>query len=330
MLTTLAAALAGAVLVGCAAGVTGDADGGAGNDDAAPGDDPPEELAVAVASFDLAVGDDRRLLAGVFTPDRRLIAHGEVEFALAHLDEASDGAAPVDQVATARFLPVPGLEPADGMAERPTPLEDAGSGVYAARVDLDEPGIWGLQVTAELEDGGTVTGLQRFEVLDETEVIDVGDDAPRVDHPTMDDLAAGDVAPIVVDSRAQEADDEIPDAHLHHSTVAEAIEAGRPSVVAVTTPVYCTSRFCGPLTDVLADLAETYADQAEFIHLEVWKDHEGNELNEAAAAFIQTEAGGNEPWVFLLDADGTVLARWDNVVDLDELTTMLDEIDSGA
>lgn len=315
------------VLAGC-----GGADPAQQDADPADGEQAASEteLAVAVASFDIAVGEDQRLLAGVFTPERGLIAYGEVEFALAHLGDGTDTEAPVDQTATATFLPVPGMEPEAEAGEHPTPIEDTGSGVYSAQVDLDEPGFWGLRVTAELEDGSTVTGLQRFEVLEEHEVIDVGAQAPAVDNPTIEDVESGDVAPISLDSRAQEADADIPDEKLHRSTVAEAIEAGRPSVVTVATPVYCASRFCGPLVDVLADLADTYGDRAEFIHLEVWENFEDKQLNEAAAEFIQTETGGNEPWVFLLDADGTVIGRWDNVIDIEELTSMLDELDDGA
>jgi hypothetical protein len=58
----------------------------------------------------------------------------------------------------------------------------------------------------------------------------------------------------------------------------------------------------------------------------VWRDFEARELNEAAAEWIQTEAGGNEPWVFLVDGDGIVQGRWDNVVDVEDLERRLAEL----
>lgn len=285
----------------------------------------PIELVVEPASFDIAVGEDQRLLVGLFTMERQLVAHGEVELGLAYLGDGSDDQAPIDQTTAARFVSVPGTEPAE-VTQEPSLVEDTGTGVYRATVDLDRPGLWGVRVVGELEDGTPITGNRTFQVLEEHLVPAPGDDAPRVDNHTLADVESGEVPPIAVDSRAQGPNDEVAHQHLHRTTVADAIEAGRPSVVVIATPVYCATRFCGPLTDVVADVAERYEDRADFIHIEVWEDFDAQRLNEAAAAFIQTELGGNEPWVFLIDADGRVADRWDNILDVDELTAALEAL----
>lgn len=288
------------------------------------------ELSVAIASFDLAVGDDQRLLAGVFTPERQLLGFGEVSFQLGHLGDEAGGETAIDQTVAADFLPVPGREP-EGDATAPTLLDDlADQGVYAGQVDFDRAGLWGLRVVAELKDGTLVEGQTTFAVAEEREVVDIGEQAPRSVNATIADVEAGEVEAVAVDSRAQGEDAEIPAPHIHDQTVAGSLEAGRPVVVAIATPVYCVSRFCGPLTEVLAELAIEYEDRAEVIHLEVWQDFEAQELNEAAAEWIQTETGGNEPWVFLVDGDGTILDRWDNVLDLDELEDALDALPAGG
>lgn len=319
--------VAAALLLGACAG---------GGDDAATTESADDdaalvegtELSVAIASFDLAVGDDQRLLAGVFTPERQLLGFGEVGFQLGYLGEEAGGETEIDQSVTAGFLPVPGREP-EGDATTPTLIDDpAGQGVYAGQVDFDRAGTWGLRVAAELEDGTVVEGQTTFVVNEEHEVVDVGEQAPRSDNATIADVEAGEVEPIAVDSRAQGEDAEIPAPHLHDKTVADSLEAGRPVVVAIATPVYCVSQFCGPLTDVLADLAPEYGDRADIIHLEVWQDFDEQQLNPSAAEWIQTEMGGNEPWVFLVDGDGTILERWDNVLNLDELEAALDELPS--
>ncbi len=279
------------------------------------------------ASFDIAVGEDQRLLVGLFTAERQLVAHGEVELGLAYLGDGTDEQAPIDQTTAARFVPVPGTEP-DAVTEQPSLVEDTGTGVYRASVDLDRPGLWGVRVVGELEDGTPISGNRTFQVLEEPLVPAAGDAAPLVDNHTLADVEAGEVAPIAVDSRAQGPNDPIPHEHLHRTTVAAAVEAGRPAVVVIATPVYCATRFCGPLTDVVADLAEAYEDRADFIHIEVWEDFDAQRLNEAAAAFIQTEIGGNEPWVFLIDDDGRVAERWDNILDVDELTAALESLPS--
>ena len=285
----------------------------------------PIELVVEPASFDVAVGEDQRLLVGLFTPERQLVAHGEVELGLAYLGDGSDTEAAIEQREPARFIPVPGGQPG-AVTEEPSLVQDTGTGVYAATVDLDRAGVWGIRVVGTLEDGTPVSGNRTFQVLPEHLVPAPGDDAPRVDNLTLDDVASGAVRAVQLDSRAQAANSEVAFPHLHRTTVAAAIEAGRPVVVAVATPVYCRTRFCGPLTEVIAELALSYDDRADFLHLEVWQDFDTQTLNDAAAAFIQTELGGNEPWVFLIDADGRIAARWDNILDIDELTAALEDL----
>lgn len=297
-----------------------------GVDDGSDDADGADELAVAIASFDLSVGDDQRLMAGLFTADRQLLAFGDVEFQLGHLGEDAAGEVEITQTATASFLAVAGIEP-DADATQPTLQDDSsGQGVYAAQVDLDEPGNYGLLVTAELDDGRVLEGQVTFAVAADGQVPDVGDEAPRTVNLTVEDVEAGTAQPISVDSRAQDPDDEIPDRHLHDTTVAESIEEGRPVVVAVSTPVYCASRFCGPLTEVISDLGQRYADRADFVMIEVWENFDEQQLNEAASEWIQTEAGGNEPWVFFVDENGVVADRWDNVLDADALETQLDAL----
>ena len=280
------------------------------------------ELGVAVASFDLHVGEDQRLLAGVLTQDRGMIAFGEVEMELAPATADGEDA----QTVTATFLPVPGAEPSGGGSEPTVMVGDPGAGVYEAQVDLDQPGPWQVTVTAELADGTTRQGTAGFQVGEEPQIRTVGDEAPPTENLTVDDVDGDEVLPVMVDSRAQGRNDEVPAAHLHDTTIAEGIEAGRPVVALFSTPVYCVSRFCGPITEVFGDIAEQYEDRADFVHVEVWKDFDAQELNEAAAEWIQTAQGGNEPWTFLIDEDGRIAARWDNVLDADELIDHLEEL----
>jgi len=299
-----------------------DGDGGTG---AATPDAPPVTLAVAPASFDLAVGADRRLLLAVFTDRRERIAGGTVTVRLAHLGDEPGGQAALGEPLTATFLPIPGLDiptPEHGPAVVGT---DVLTGVYRLDVDLDAPGFWGVSVTADLLDVGTVEGRAVFRVLEAPEVVAVGDPAPPTPNLVREDIAAGLAPASALDSRLRTADDRDRAEALHRTRVDEAIAAGRPVVIAIATPVYCVSLVCGPLTEYLLDVAERFGDRADFVHIEVWEDFESTppRLNRAAAVWIQTETGGREPWVFLVDASGTVIARWDNVVDPVELETAL-------
>jgi hypothetical protein len=303
-----------------------------GADDA--GDDPAPDasaaeapLAVVIASYDVAVGEDRRLIAGVLTADATPIVFGEATFELGYLGDEPSGEAELLGSETARFLPVLGLEPEVEETELATVLVgESGQGVYEAFVDLEEPGFYGLRVTVELEDGTTRQGQTTFGVLPEPEVHDVGDEAPRSENLTIADVEAGEVPPVAVDSRAQAEDAEVPDEILHDTTIAGSLEEGTPVVAILSTPTYCVSTFCGPLTSELAAMAAEYEGVADFVHIEVWRDFEAQELNIAAQEWIQTESGGNEPWVFLVDGDGVIQARYDNVVDGEDLRSRLDAL----
>lgn len=316
--------LALAVVALAACGGDGATPPGSGSTPAGNGDDDTT-LAVAVASFDVAVGDQRRLLAGLYTPERELLGFGEVAFELASPGDGGTLTTRPELSTTAAFLPVAGMGPQDTGEPGPRLLGgDPGSGVYTARVDLDQPGRWRLRVVAELADGRTLTGETGFDVHPAPRVLDVGDEAPRAVNLTIEDAEAGDAPPAAVDSRAGGLDPTIPSPHLHDTRIPDVLDEGRPLVVVASTPVYCQSRFCGPLTDVIADLALDHADRAAFVHLEVWHDFEARELNEAALAWIEQEGGGgNEPWVFLVGDDGRVAARWDNVLDVGELEALL-------
>ena len=105
------------------------------------------------------------------------------------------------------------------------------------------------------------------------------------------------------------------------TSIDAALDAKKPTVVVVSTPVYCVSQFCGPITDSVAKLADTYKDKVAFVHLEVWKDFEKQQVNPSAQEWITPKDGGDtkEPWVFLVGADGNVTQRFDNVVSDAEL-----------
>ena len=283
----------------------------------------PSELSLAVASYDLAVGDDQRFIGGLFTADRDVVLGGEIGMRFFYLGE--DGTAPspdpVSETVTAAFLAVPGKEPSEPLAQPTVVAPAEAAGVYETTVDFDQPGLYGVAAQVELGDGAVQQATANFQVRAEHEIPEVGDPAPDAANRTVD----GDFEPIAIDSRAQGEDAEVPDPELHTVRIPEALDDdSRPLIVVISTPTYCVSQFCGPITETVAELADTYDGTADFVHLEVWQDFENTVLNNAAGAWIQTEDGGSEPWVFLVDGDGMIQARWDNVLDEDELVGLLE------
>ncbi|MPY94007.1 MAG: hypothetical protein GEV08_13365 [Acidimicrobiia bacterium] len=187
--------------------------------------------------------------------------------------------------------------------------------MYGARVRFDRAGFWQVRVVGEL-DGEPMSAQAAFEVYERPVNPFSGEAAPRTGQPLAGDPQA---RPQAIDSRADE-EGRVPDPKLHSVTVADAIAAGQPVMVVVSTPVYCVSRFCGPTTDTVQALEARYGDRMAFVHLEVWGDFDTQAINPAAAEWILREgAEGAEPWVFLVGADGKVVERWDNVVSDSEL-----------
>ena len=308
------AGLAVALLLGSCAG------------DASPPPPPPrdlgaEELVAQVASYDLAAGRETRFLVGVVTTTNEFITVDTVAFRFSFLGEteASGEPEPAGE-ATASFLPLPeGHEHEEEVIageEAPHP-----PGVYAVEATtFERHGIYEVEVIADV-DGETLNGSGAFQVLPEPQVPFPGDRAIPVEN-----LTVGSDAPLeAIDSRAT-VGDEIPDPELHDTTIADTIRDGRPALVVFSTPVFCVSRFCGPVTELIEELAHEHEGVAEFIHVEIWRDFQRKVVNEAAAEWLLHDDNLQEPWVFLIGDDGRILARWDNVATAQEIEPWLERL----
>jgi hypothetical protein len=281
----------------------------------------PAAISAIVASYDLAVGPPARFTVGVVNTDKGPVGYGTVDLRFFYFGETSAGdKAQPGPTATGHYLPLPGSPPAPPAAGKPAYLETTERGVYAAEVAFDRPGFWGLQVTAELDKRETATAL--FKVQPAHTVPAAGDPALASDNLTVDTPGA---EPAAVDSRAG-GGEPVPDPELHRTTVKQALDAGRPVVLVISTPTFCVSLFCGPVTDMVGELAADYADRASFVHIEVWKDYEAKQLNDAAKDWIARGEDINEPWVFLIGADGKITARWDNVATRGEIEPLLQKL----
>lgn len=281
-------------------------------------------IVAAVASFDLAVGPPSRFIVGLFDPDKGNVGYGTLQLRFSFLGTKGGSALPEPgPVATATFLPLPGGE-ASPAPQAPVLLRASEArGVYAASVGFDRPGFWEVEVTADVARVGTRTASAAFSVRPRHAVPAPGDPAPASENLTVSSPGA---PPAAIDSRASPSQP-VPDPELHQTTIAQALRDRVPVLAVFSTPTFCVSRFCGPVTDMVAELARDYADRARFVHVEVWKDFEKKQLNEAAAEWLTRNGGeGNEPWVFLIGADGRVTARWDNVATRGEIEPLLKDL----
>lgn len=224
----------------------------------------PEGFSVTVGSYDLAVGVKSRLLVGLTTLDNKLVTDGTVTMRLAYLGTRQQTVTATPSImVTGRYLLVEGSTPAKPGKPVITTASQA-NGVYAADVAFDRAGFWGVQVLADIAGTGR-SGTSQFEVTAKHQVPFVGDPALPTRNLTV---RSTDAPKAAIDSRAQ-AGGRIPDPELHQTTIAEAVAAKRPVVVVFATSVYCVSRFCGPITDMVQQVAATYRDRAAFIRSEL-------------------------------------------------------------
>lgn len=299
---------------------------GCGSDEPSDGATPTAaaDIAAETASFDLAAGVDQRYLLGLFATEGGSIIDGTITLDFETLDDGEPET--IDDV-EATYVPVAGFD--ERVASDTPHVAEPGEGTGAYQADsvtFARPGNWQVTATVEL-DGETIRATDAFEVLAERIVPGPGDPAPRSTNRLPGEAG---VEPTAIDSRA--ADGEVPDPELHATTVADAIDSGRPTMVVVSTPTYCVSRFCGPITDTIDELRESYSQWVNFVHLEVWDDYEESVVTKSAAEWIFPDGpeggGGNEPWVFLIDSNGVITQRWDNVTNEAQLRAALDTLDT--
>jgi hypothetical protein len=297
-LSVPAVVIALAVVAGaCGSGGKPAATSGAGNGGA---------LITQVASYDLAARRPLRILVGLQTGEQ-LVSFGRAQLSFAYVGQGQQtprGLASVD----ATWVPVPGQQlPAALPATPQLGGASDGIGLYAATVTFDRTGSWKLTARVDIA-GKTRSGSTTFSVADKAIEISVGDKAPATKN-----RLPGSQPATAVDSRANAGS--VPDPELHRRTVADAIASGRPTMVVISTPVYCISRFCGPITDTVAALARTNGKAMNFIHLEVWNDFQKHRVNKAAADWIYRPGSTDlqEPWVYVIDRHGRVVQRFDNL-----------------
>ncbi|MGH2752751.1 MAG: hypothetical protein ACRDK3_18060 [Actinomycetota bacterium] len=186
-------------------------------------------------------------------------------------------------------------------------------GVYVGNVDFSAPGEWGAEVS--LAGGGVDEELRgSFEVRQSSSTPALGADVPASDTLTADD--AKKLSDISTDTK--------PDPSFYELSIADALEAGEPFVVAFATPKFCASATCGPTLDIVKEAA---ADFPEFNYLHVEPYTNLDDPNNLQPIEATREWGlPSEPWVFVVDGEGKLVAKYEGVLSADELRAELSKL----
>ena len=183
---------------------------------------------------------------------------------------------------------------------------------WVAYPDLPHTGNWGFIADITLTDGSTTRAQFAIQVSEKGNAPAVGSQPPASQNRTL--ASEPDIHKL---SSAVD-----PDPGLYQMTVADALKSGKPSVVTFATPGYCTSQLCAPVVDTVDAVYKQYQDQANFIHIEVYKTFDPLVYADEMAEWGLT----SEPWTFVLDKDGKVSARFNGPLGKEELVSALEPL----
>ena len=176
------------------------------------------------------------------------------------------------------------------------------------RVDIDKPGIYTLVV-----DGGPAEGAA-IQVLNATEVLIplVGSQLPGFDTPTFEDHRG--VEPVC--TRTPEP------CEFHNITLNEALALKKPIAYLVGTPAHCSTGTCSPALEALVAVKNSIGDAMTFLHAEIYTDDKATTVAPAVVA-LKMEY---EPAIYITDASGKIVERFDAIFDADEINAAISKL----
>ena len=277
----------------------------------APGDEPAETpAAMSVASFpdlegllgtkDLGVGTNR------------------ISFVL----QTSEGLVSLPQIQVRSLFEGEEVEKVTGRFHL-WPFGTRGN--YVSEMTFDKPGDWQIEAVIARGEETLASAVMDVEVKEDSYTPSIGSTPPLTINKTAADESG--LTEITTWPRA--------DIDLYQKTIPEALESGMPLVVVMSSPGFCTSPTCGPQVDTVTELKDLYAEQANFIHVEIYDNpiEIQSSLDMGVYSPVVVEWGLtksedylNESWVFIIDADGLITAKYEGYASLDELESGLEEV----
>ncbi|HEX8968993.1 MAG TPA: hypothetical protein VF937_14000 [Chloroflexota bacterium] len=250
------------------------------------------ELTAVQASTELAVGRNRFAI-GLIDARNQPVTAGEVNVEFFKL--LANGQAEKRAQSAAIFRSVGG----------------ASKGIWVTPATFSEVGPWGAQVTLDSGDGAPKASRMSFQVRESFSAPGYDDAAPRSASPTDRDVG-GDTSHICSNT---------PPCDLHGMSIAEALDGGqKPLVVLFATPALCTSATCAPELQAVEQLHGSYAEVANFIHVEIYQ-YPFDGLHTAKT--VDEWHLPSDPWTFIVDRGGVVRDRFEGAAPVEELEPSL-------
>ncbi len=261
--------------------------------------DPDEltgKMTVALVPSEMVVGPNR-FAVGLFDEQGNLITDADVHF---HYYDLRD--------------PDKAVYESDADAQR-IHSPDGRTTIYTHDREFEEPGLWGVEVEARLANGEAAKQRIGVEIVADSATLSPGDQAPYIHTPVLNDVGLD-------ASQLTSAQEPLP--ALHETSLDAALDNDRPTLLLFATPAFCETRFCGPAYEMVGELHQEFADEVNFVYVEVFAG-----LPDPAVTGWQATAGAqafgiqSEPWVYFIDDDGTIVYRLEGLFTAEELEQQL-------
>jgi hypothetical protein len=185
-------------------------------------------------------------------------------------------------------------------------------GLYVAQLSFARAGDWGVELLVSQANGAFEPVRLAVTVLAAPATPPVGSAAPQSRN-----LIARDVKDL------REIDTSLkPDPRLHQVRIGDAIEQGKPQLIVFATPQFCTTRMCGPVVDIVRTLLPSYSKRVAFTHQEIWQDF----AEKKVFPTVEEWRLFTEPWIFVVDGQGIIRAKFEGLVTANELEEALQQV----
>ena len=263
-----------------------------------------------LANADAGAGANR--LSFTIQDDRGQI-RGDLTVRVAIYDLATDPDTPV-AAQFAQFISYASESPLPVQHQHATgaSLSDnaryVGAGIYVVPAYFPRPGTWGLEFQI-------APGDVPFDAAEAEEVLFRLAVRARRAAPAVGQAALATPSRTLVDEPdlRRLTSDPTPEPGLYQLSIDDALANGRLLLLIFATPAFCHSRTCAPALDVVKAVWRDHAADLDAIHVEVFENPEDpSELREAAA-FLAWDLP-SEPWVFVIDGRGVIVAAYEGSV----------------
>ncbi|MCU0479159.1 MAG: SCO family protein [Chloroflexi bacterium] len=192
-----------------------------------------------------------------------------------------------------------------------------GKAAYVAEMTLPRAGPYTGTITLDGPDGRIGSADFAMTAVERGPTPPIGSKAPSVRTPIAADVD-GNLRLI--------SSDVFPDPRFYEHSVDELIAAGTPFVFTIYSPAFCPTTACGPLLQYMKETANEFPAMT-FVHAEpyVMRDIGGRIQPEydggsfAWASWSKAYGIPIEPYVFVVDASGTIVASFELIMGSDEI-----------